>query len=71
MGPKPDKDGVGAGRSRVREETGVKRPSWTQVVGGVSMTSIGTRRVRGFSKGDAGRVGLDRFEFSSARASAF
>ena len=63
-------DVVGAGLSRGREETGVKRLSWTPV-GGVSMVSIGTRRVRGFGEGGAGRAGFERFERSNASASTF
>ena len=63
-------DAGGAGRLRGREETGVKRSSWTPVVGGVSMISMGTRRVRGFGKGGVGRAGLDRFRCSSSRVRA-
>lgn len=63
-------DVVGAGRSRGREETGVKRSSWAIVVGGASAISIGTRRVRGFGKGGVERAGLDRFECSSSSVSA-
>ena len=64
-------DTAGTDRSRGREEIGVKRLSWTLVVGGASMISMGTRRVRGFGRDNVGRAGMDRFECSSASASTF
>ena len=64
-------DVVGAGLSRGREETGVRRPSRTLVAGGVSTISMGTRRVRGFGRDTTGRAGWERFECSSASASTF
>ena len=64
-------DAIGTGRSRVREETGVKRSSWTPVVGGMSTISMGIRRVRGFGRDGTGRADSDRFECSSARTSTF
>ena len=63
-------DVVGAGLSRGREETGVRRPR-TLVAGGVSTISMGIRRVRGFGRDGTGRAGWECFECSSASVSTF